>query len=144
MWQILVVVLALTAVTGGALAADDAAADAKLNAKQVLVSARLVYMKGRSYQGVTAKSLKAKNPEFDFSEDGPSTRPGLLSIEVIGPGVFRIAVYGGGTCWGVREEGTRGGGVATLYAKRVGPSEQCKATSFRDDEFREHAQAWGR
>jgi len=143
-WHIFVVAVALAAVTAIGAGADDAADDAKLNAKQALVSARLVYMKDGSYQAVTAKSLKAKNPELEFSEDGPSTRPALLSVKVLGPATIKIAVFGGGTCSGVREEGRRGGGVATLYAKRAGLARACTATSFRDDEFREHAQVWGR
>ncbi len=141
-WPLVAVAIALAAAPDIASAADDAN-EAKLNAKEALVSARVVYMKDGSYKAVTTKFLKAKHPKFEFSDDGPSTRPALLSVKVLGPDHFRLAVYGGGICWGVREEGMRGGGVATLYARRAGPAAQCQASSFRDDEFREHAQAWG-
>jgi len=126
-----------------AVAQIDRDQDAKLNAKAVLVSVRLHYLTHQSYAGVFSKQLKDKNPDLRFVDDGPSAHPAVISVKVVSSQHLRMAVYGGKTCWGVREEG-RHGGVATLYARRQGPSSDCKATSFKDADFREHELAWSR
>jgi hypothetical protein len=130
------------AVPGRPMAAqDDADDDAKFNAKAALISARLAYLTSQSYAGVTSKSLHEKNPDLRFLDDAASTGPAVLSLKVVSPTHLRIAVYGIKTCWGIREEG-RQGGVATLYAKRPGPAAECRATSFKDADFREHELVW--
>jgi hypothetical protein len=72
-----VVAVALAAVTDVTATADDAADDAKLNAKQALVSARLVYMKDGSYQAVTATSLKRQRIRSSTSQRTASARARL-------------------------------------------------------------------
>ena len=134
-------VLALAVAVRPAIAQDDPDDDAKFNAKAALISARLVYLTNQSYAGVTAKSLKEKNPDLRFLDDAPSTGPAVLSIKIVSPTQLRIAVYGIKTCWGVREEG-RQGRVATLYARRPGSAAECRATSFKDAEYREHELIW--
>ena len=129
------VLLALPAARGDA---DD---DAKFNAKAALVTARVIYLTTQSYAGVTAKLLTQKNPELRVLEDAPSTGPAVLSLKVLGPKELGIAVYGGKTCWGIREVG-RGTGVATFYARRSGPAKDCRASSFRDTDFVEHERVW--
>jgi hypothetical protein len=115
--------------------------EAKFNAKAALISARVVYLTTQSYTGVTAKLLREKNPELRFVDDAPSTGPASLSVKVLGPRQLWVAVYGLKTCWGIREEG-RQSGVATLYARRPGPPDECKATSFKEGDFQEHEQVW--
>ena len=137
LWLVLVLALA----PRPAIAQDDADGEAKFNAKAALISARVVYLTTRSYAGVTAKLLKEQNPELRFVENAPSTGPAVLSVKVEGPTQLRIAVYGSKTCWGIREEG-RGSGVATLYARRSGLANDCKASSFRDSDFVEHESLW--
>jgi hypothetical protein len=101
----------------------------------------VIYLRTGSYESVTPQALREKNDDLQFVVDGASTGPEVVSMKVVAPRHFRIAVHGAGTCWGVREEG-RQNNVATLYAKRPGPTSECKATSFQDADFREHDAVW--
>ena len=133
--------LALALVEPPAAAQDDPDSDAKFNAKAALISARVVYLTSQSYAGVTPKLLQEKNPELRFVDNAPSTGPAVLSVQVQSRAQLRIAVYGSKTCWGIREQGRRTG-VATLYARRPGPNNDCTAGSFRDSDFVEHERVW--
>jgi len=137
----------LTLATATALAAFQGGTDdrARFNAKSALISARVVYLTTQSYENVTTDLLSRKNPELRFVDDRPSTGPTVLSVKVQGPRQVSLAVYGVRTCWGIREEGRpagAGAGVATLYAKRSGPSSGCTATSFGDADFQEPERVW--
>lgn len=122
-------------------ALDPVDDDAQFNAKWALSAARVIYMSTSSYVGVTTKTLKDKISALEFVDDGASSGPTVISLKVVDPKHLRLAAYGKGTCWGVREEG-RPGGIATLYAKRAGATNDCKATSFKDTDFHEHDVVW--
>jgi hypothetical protein len=138
---VLWVALALGVSARRVAAQDDADEDAKFNAKAALISARVIYLTSLSYGGVTSAVLSEKNPGLRFLEDAPSTGPAALSVKILGSKEFRIAVYGSKTCWGIREEG-RQTGVATLYARRSGPANDCRASSFRDRDFVDQERIW--
>ena len=125
----------------GVLSAQDAAAGARFNAKAVLISARVVYLSTQSYAGVTPKLLEERNPGLRILGDAPSTGPAVLSVQVLGPREFRIAVYGGKTCWGIQETGLRSA-VATVYAKRDGLPRSCSAHSFKGSDFTNQEGEW--
>src|SRR6185436_19285878 len=54
---------------GRALSAQDPAAEARFNAKAVLISARVVYLSTQSYAGVTPKLLEERNPGLRIFAD---------------------------------------------------------------------------
>lgn len=142
----LTVALALAAAggIGAASSQDDPDAEARLNAKVALSSARVVYLEKKSYAEVTPVFLKKEHPELQFLDDGASGRFDVVSVKVVAPDHLRLAVYGRNTCWGVREKGTPGGGIGTDYAKRQGPGKECTATSFKEAAFAEHGRVWPR
>ena len=133
---------ALLAVVPSWLAAKDSAVeDAQINAKMVLVTARLVHSQTGSFDGMTVPAVKAKHPDLTVVADGPSANPETVGIKAMGH--FRIVAYASGYCWGIREP-TPAERVPTLYAKRKSEPKDCKASSFSDGDFKEHSHIWAR
>lgn len=120
---------------------DPAIEEAQLNAKMVLVMARTVQTQTGKFDAMTVEAVKKRHADLKVVADGPATDPETVGIKVMGH--LRIVSYAGGFCWGIREP-LPAERLPSLYAKRKSKPGDCKASSFSDADFREHAQAWGR
>lgn len=122
-----------------AAAKDEAVDDAQFNAKMVMLMSRLVYQQTGSFDAMTVQAVKAKHRELTVVADGPSTKPDIVGIRVMGH--FRVVAYASGSCWGIREP-TPAERLPTLYARKSMKAADCKASSFADTDFGEHTRVW--
>ena len=122
-----------------AAARDEAVDDAQFNAKMVMLMSRLEHQQTGKFDSMTVQAVKAKHPELTVVADGPSTDPNTVGIKVMGH--FRVVTYASGTCWGIREP-TPAERLPTLYARKKVKPQDCKASSFADNDFGEHTRVW--